>query len=388
MPAPSAAWRAGAWPRPADSTQPMITSSISAAATPESASAALIATEPELRCGDAGEDALKGADRACGGRDRMTTGSELMGSYSVAVAMAPEYNRWRGRLLGRQRLADRLRRSARGCAAARRRRRPAPPRSRSEWACAASAALPAWQHVAGAVDGHRDDRHVASARRSRRRRPGICRSARVASKVPSGKNTRDWPVAASFHTRRASEPPLWRSKRSTNAEPSRRSNRPASGTRTISFLMTKAKSGGKRRRRRRCRRCSSHDWRPPRTASRGSALAVPRPAAECRRARKNPRENAPATRRRARRPGRNRLTVSAISAQCREQHEAIGRVKALPQSGRGARDFCDLVLLMLILAVTVRLVTPTRKRPSHTANRQRVQHHFVRLPRGKLWRRL
>ncbi len=27
-PAPSAAWRAGAWPRPAGSTQPMITSSI------------------------------------------------------------------------------------------------------------------------------------------------------------------------------------------------------------------------------------------------------------------------------------------------------------------------------------------------------------------------
>jgi hypothetical protein len=45
-PAPKAAWRAGAWPMPADRTQPMITSSISEAFTPESATAALMATAP------------------------------------------------------------------------------------------------------------------------------------------------------------------------------------------------------------------------------------------------------------------------------------------------------------------------------------------------------
>src|ERR1700761_6285662 len=37
---------------------------------------------------------------------------------------------------------------------------------------------------------------------------------------------------------------------------------------------------------------------------------------------------------------------------------------------------------MLILHVTVRLVTPTRKRPSHTAVQDRVQHHFVRHQRA------
>ncbi len=51
-----------------------------------------------------------------------------------------------------------------------------------------------------------------------------------------------------------------------------------------------------------------------------------------------------------------------------EQGEAIGPVKALSKNwGPG---FCDLVLLMLIVVVTVRLVTPTGKYPSHTASRQ------------------
>ncbi len=48
-PAPSAACLAGAWPRPADNTQPMITSSMSPAATAESAMAASSAAEPS--CG-------------------------------------------------------------------------------------------------------------------------------------------------------------------------------------------------------------------------------------------------------------------------------------------------------------------------------------------------
>src|SRR4029079_12059775 len=51
MPALSAAWRAGAWPRLAGSTQPMMTSETSAGATPESASAALIAGAPSWVAG-------------------------------------------------------------------------------------------------------------------------------------------------------------------------------------------------------------------------------------------------------------------------------------------------------------------------------------------------
>src|SRR6202023_3548551 len=45
-PAPTAAWRAGAWPRPAGSTHPMITSSSSAASMPAAAMAALAAALP------------------------------------------------------------------------------------------------------------------------------------------------------------------------------------------------------------------------------------------------------------------------------------------------------------------------------------------------------
>src|SRR6478735_1562048 len=48
MPAARDAWRAGAWPNPAGSTQPMITSSIWSAATPDWASAAWIAAAPKV----------------------------------------------------------------------------------------------------------------------------------------------------------------------------------------------------------------------------------------------------------------------------------------------------------------------------------------------------
>ncbi len=51
-------------------------------------------------------------------------------------------------------------------------------------------------------------------------------------------------MAATRDTRRASAAPWCRLNRSTNSEPRRRSSKPASGTRTISFLITKAKSGG------------------------------------------------------------------------------------------------------------------------------------------------
>src|SRR5688572_30080193 len=50
-PAPSAAWRAGAWPRPAGSTQPMITSSTASGLRPACATAAWIATVPSCVAG-------------------------------------------------------------------------------------------------------------------------------------------------------------------------------------------------------------------------------------------------------------------------------------------------------------------------------------------------
>ena len=51
MPAAIAAWRAGAWPRLAGSTQPMITSDDSAAATPDCSSAAAMAVAPRVGVG-------------------------------------------------------------------------------------------------------------------------------------------------------------------------------------------------------------------------------------------------------------------------------------------------------------------------------------------------
>ena len=60
-PAPIAAWRAGAWPRPAGSTQPMITSSTWSAATPACSSAALMAAAPRVGSGP-GELAEEGTD--------------------------------------------------------------------------------------------------------------------------------------------------------------------------------------------------------------------------------------------------------------------------------------------------------------------------------------
>src|SRR5580704_11708286 len=91
MPAPSAAWRAGAWPTPADSTQPMMISSTSPAGTPESASAALTATDPS--CGPVTPaktpwKAPTGVRRA----DRMTMGSELMSVFRKALGALQVYN--------------------------------------------------------------------------------------------------------------------------------------------------------------------------------------------------------------------------------------------------------------------------------------------------------
>ena len=48
IPAAIAAWRAGAWPRLAGSTQPMITSETSAAGTPDCSRAAAITVDPRV----------------------------------------------------------------------------------------------------------------------------------------------------------------------------------------------------------------------------------------------------------------------------------------------------------------------------------------------------
>ena len=70
MPAPSAAWRAGAWPSPAGSTQPMMTSCTSAPDTPPASSAPLMAAAPSCGALTGSEHALEGADGgALGGSD-------------------------------------------------------------------------------------------------------------------------------------------------------------------------------------------------------------------------------------------------------------------------------------------------------------------------------
>src|SRR5688500_5466015 len=51
MPAARDAWRAGAWPRLAGSTQPMMTSDTAAAGTPDCSSAAAMAAAPSVGVG-------------------------------------------------------------------------------------------------------------------------------------------------------------------------------------------------------------------------------------------------------------------------------------------------------------------------------------------------
>jgi len=71
------------------------------------------------------------------------------------------------------------------------------------------------------------------------------RQSGSASEGSFGENTMDPPPEAARIKRRASIAPEWRLNRSTNSAPNRRSNSPANGTRTISFLMTKANRAGK-----------------------------------------------------------------------------------------------------------------------------------------------
>ena len=95
----------------------------SAAATPESASAALMATAPSCGRGDAGESALEGADRACGARAKMTTGSDFIGAFPELCRVDPYYRRdSASRALKAPAARRRPAQSARGCAAGRRSR--------------------------------------------------------------------------------------------------------------------------------------------------------------------------------------------------------------------------------------------------------------------------
>src|ERR1700736_3867250 len=71
-PASSAAWRAGAWPRPAGSTHPMMTSCTSAPLTPALSSAALMAALPSCTA-VRGESAPRNAPMGVRLADTMTT---------------------------------------------------------------------------------------------------------------------------------------------------------------------------------------------------------------------------------------------------------------------------------------------------------------------------
>ena len=68
-PAPIEAWRAGAWPCPAGSTQPISTSLTSSASMPARETARLDGGAAELRCRQRGERALEAADGRAGRAD-------------------------------------------------------------------------------------------------------------------------------------------------------------------------------------------------------------------------------------------------------------------------------------------------------------------------------
>ena len=86
-PAPIAAWRAGAWPRPADSTLPMNTLSTCSPVMPARSTAALTAVAPSSVARDARQRALEAAHRRAGvGED-----DDRVGGGSGHVC-APELN--------------------------------------------------------------------------------------------------------------------------------------------------------------------------------------------------------------------------------------------------------------------------------------------------------
>src|SRR4051812_45171935 len=91
MPAPSAAWRAGAWPRPADRTQPMMTSCTSATGTCAATSAARMAAAPSSGA-PAGDNTPWKAPMGVRVAEAMTTcsvcGDWDMTTPSIAAAQA------------------------------------------------------------------------------------------------------------------------------------------------------------------------------------------------------------------------------------------------------------------------------------------------------------
>ena len=97
MPAPTAAWRAGAWPRPAGSTQPKITSSTASGAKAGIGQRCPGRRGAQLRCGHGAQHALEGANRraACGSDDEMLCGHlGIPGSERVAAASQGRDGRW------------------------------------------------------------------------------------------------------------------------------------------------------------------------------------------------------------------------------------------------------------------------------------------------------
>ena len=87
-PAPRAAWRAGAWPWPAGSTQPISTSSIRSGASVARSSAARIACAPSAVRRERRQFALEAAERrARGGDDDDGIGSGGHGGCSSVTGI-------------------------------------------------------------------------------------------------------------------------------------------------------------------------------------------------------------------------------------------------------------------------------------------------------------
>ena len=87
-PAPSAAWRAGAWPRPAGSTQPIRTSSTLSAATARPLDGGGDRARAERRGGDILQIAEKAAHRRARGADDDNGVSGVHGPCSLSVCGA------------------------------------------------------------------------------------------------------------------------------------------------------------------------------------------------------------------------------------------------------------------------------------------------------------
>ncbi len=193
----------------------------------------------------------------------------------------------------------------------------------------------------------------------------ICRTS---SKVPSGKNTRDWPVAASFSTRRASTAALV-TVEALDELRAQAAQQQAGQRHVHHFLLDhEGKIGWQRRGGDQsvdvARMVGDHHAGGGRQPLRPSTVKG-MPAA-----RRNPRDTPPATRRRRAQPGQEQIDHQHAQTQAGKQHQAVGGIQPLQAAAQAyPLVFCDLVLLMLILNCTVILVTPTCRHASHTGSR-------------------